>query len=120
MGRAAAGVVPWRVSSVAKLLAALVPSPKLHECRNEGARTVLALEDNDIALSNYVAVAEALEEALKERADPPDEIYLVDTCVDTWGAWRLKLDHAFWPDCDKRWEFSPDDLTDITNGSGAN
>ena len=68
--------------------------PKLQLCKDEGARTVLVLEDGDIALTNYVLVGEVLAELLGEYADPPDEIYLVETAVDEWGVRLMKNDEG--------------------------
>ena len=63
--------------------------PKLQHCKYRGARTVLVLEDDDIALSNSVVVREALNRAGEERTDLPDEIYLVETKVNTWYMWPM-------------------------------
>ena len=66
-----------RVERINKALSA--KCLKLQFCKNCGARTVLVLENFDIALSNDMDVHEALISALENRDDPPDEIYLVDT-----------------------------------------
>lgn len=63
--------------------------PKLQRCKQEGARTVLVLEDGDIALSNECVIGDGLAGLLQERADLPDEIYLVDTSVDAWTVWLM-------------------------------
>ena len=41
---------------------------------DDGARTVLVLESDDIALTNHVLVGECLAALLPERTDLPDEI----------------------------------------------
>ena len=58
--------------------------PKLQRCKEGGARTVLVLESDDIALTNHVLVGECLAALLPERADLPNEIYLVETELDSW------------------------------------
>ena len=58
--------------------------PKLQRCGEDGARTVLVLESNDIALTNHDLVGECLAVLLPERTDLPDEIYLVETEVKSW------------------------------------
>lgn len=63
--------------------------PKLQRCKDRGARTVLLLECEDIALSNSVSIRATLSQAAEERADVPDEIYLVETKVETWYAWPM-------------------------------
>ena len=63
--------------------------PKLQRCKERGARTVLVLEDDNIADSNSVVVREALNRVAEERTDLPDEIYLVETKVNTWHMWPM-------------------------------
>jgi hypothetical protein len=73
--------------------------PKLRDCKEEGARSILILENNDIALTNHIAVGNAVRELLGGREDVPDEIFLVDTCLgDEWTVWSLYRDGVFWPD----------------------
>ena len=61
--------------------------PKLHACHDAGDVTILILEYADVALSNQVLVAQALEAALAGRAFCPDHIYLADTTIH--GHWNL-------------------------------
>ncbi len=90
--------------------------PKLHTCKEQGARTVLVLEDNDIALSNHVLIEDGLAGLLEERADLPDEIYLVESSVKTWGVRIIKCDEAIFPEQD--WtNFDSADLIDITGNA---
>jgi hypothetical protein len=72
--------------------------PKLRQCKEEGARSILILENNDIALTNPIVVGDSVRALLKGRDDVPDEIFLVDTCVDGWSVWSLYRDGIFWPD----------------------
>ena len=60
--------------------------PKLQQCKERGARTILVLEQPDIALSNYTDIRKTLDRAAEKRADLPDEIYLVWAVPDvtTW------------------------------------
>ncbi|MDF2366308.1 hypothetical protein [Sneathiella sp.] len=92
--------------------------PKLHLCAAEGARTVLILEDNDVALSNHILIWEALSEVMAGREDLPDEIYLVDTSTSIWALWRLKYDEDIF--LEDGWEYlEPNELADITNGTNS-
>ena len=70
---------------------------KLQRCKDDGARTVLVLESDDIALTNHVLVGECLAALLPERTDLPDEIYLVETEVKSWAVRCMKLDTESWP-----------------------
>lgn len=49
--------------------------------RDEGARTVLVMEENDLSLTNHQLVAEAMARAESGRPDAPDEIFLVSTSL---------------------------------------
>lgn len=88
--------------------------PKLQRCKEEGARTVLVLEDADISLSNHVLIGDGLGGLMEERADLPDEIYLVETAVKCWGVWLMKYDESYLPE-GKCIEFNSAKLVDITN-----
>ena len=73
--------------------------PKLRSWKDTGARSVLVLENRDLSLSNHVVILEAAEEALRGRHDPPDEIWLVDTTIETeWTVWCLMRDGLSFPD----------------------
>jgi hypothetical protein len=88
--------------------------PKLKVWKNNGARSVLALENGDLALSNPVVILEAAETALAARMDGPDELWLVDTTIASqWTAWCLMHDGISFPDEEtpnRYWDFAPDDL----------
>ena len=87
--------------------------PTLHECKDEGARTVLVLEDNNIALSNHVQIEDSLSGLFKERNDLPDEIYFVESSINTWSVRIIKIDDAFFPEQD--WtDFESAVLADLT------
>jgi hypothetical protein len=60
---------------------------------------VLVLENRNMALSNHVAILEAAEKALVGRSDAPDEIWFVDTTIETeWTAMCLMRDRVSFPD----------------------
>jgi len=59
--------------------------------RDENAKTVLVLEDNDIHLTNPSIVAETFEPLAKARADRPDETYLVVSCTPLWTMWPMLI-----------------------------
>lgn len=70
--------------------------PKLAACRADGDITVLILEYADIALTNQVLVAQALEAALVGRDDCPDHIFLADTTGDEmWYFFQPVADQVF-------------------------
>ena len=71
--------------------------PKLEGCQVEGARTVLVLESDDIALSNHIDIGNALIMAIDTCESIPDEIYLVETENNPWWVWLMKLDCLCWP-----------------------
>jgi hypothetical protein len=69
--------------------------PKLRQCRELGDTTFLILEWLDIALSNQVFIATALEAALSERDDWPDHVILADTATDQWHFFQPVIDGVF-------------------------
>jgi hypothetical protein len=86
---------------------------KLQRCKEEGARTVLVLEDGDIFLSNHVLIGDVLAVLLAEHSDLPDEIYIVETALDRWDVRLMKYDQSFLLGED--WtEFNSAQLNDIT------
>jgi hypothetical protein len=89
--------------------------PKLQEWKESGARSVLLLENGDISLSNHVVILDAVECALEERKDRPDEIWLVDTTIsDEWTVLCLMRDGVSFPDEDaavRYRDFNPNELT---------
>jgi hypothetical protein len=93
--------------------------PKLHVWAQSGARTVLVLEDNDIALTNHVVVSETLRQALATRQLWPDYVVFVMSCMaQFWFASTILEDREFPALSRGGWDyvaFSPADLQDITN-----
>ncbi len=65
--------------------------PKLKQWSADDGRTsVLALESNDIQLSNAFVISDAVQQALKERNDQPDVVVLVETDIAPMNGWLLK------------------------------
>lgn len=94
--------------------------PKLDTWRrDEKARSVLVLEDNDIQLTNPQRVYDTLAGLQKEFPNWPDEIYLVSTIIE--NPWYV---HALWVGARTYYElsragqcmseFDVNHLTDIT------
>lgn len=64
--------------------------PKLQQCKERGARTILILENDDIPNSNSAVDRAALDQASEGRTDLPDEIYLVQTKLpELWHVWPM-------------------------------
>jgi hypothetical protein len=59
--------------------------------RDENAKTILVLEQNDIQLTAPDLVADAYVPLAKARADRPDETYLVVSCMTPWYAWPMLI-----------------------------
>ncbi len=96
--------------------------PKLWCCKSEGARTVLVLESDDIALTDPNLMGNLLNGLQEEFAAElpfPDEIYFVDTSSSKgpWAVWRMKFDRQrwSWEDLTEYTEFPVDELTDLTD-----
>ncbi len=81
------------------------------------ARSVLVLENRDLSLSNHVVILEAAGEALRGPDDAPDEIWLVETTIETeWTVWCLMRDGVSFPGEETPFryqDFKPGDLTDV-------
>ena len=94
--------------------------PKLQRSKERGARTVLVLESNDIALSNSGVIRETLDRIPKEPVSEPDEIYLVETDYEQWAVFPMNLaaDALFRsdPEPDRRYfhEFASSGLANVT------
>jgi hypothetical protein len=69
--------------------------PKLGLCAAEGDTTFLILEWSDIALTNNIVLARALEAALADRDDCPDYVFLADTATDSWHFFQPVIEHVF-------------------------
>jgi hypothetical protein len=81
---------------------------------NAGARSVLVLENGDLSLSNHVVILEAAETALTGRTDRPDDLWLVDTTIESeWTAWCLMRNGVSFPEEEtphRYWDFKPAEL----------
>lgn len=88
--------------------------PKLQAWKQAGARTLLVLENGDMSLSNHWVILEAAEAALAGRPDRPDEIWLVDTTIESeWTVCCLSRDGIGFPDDEtpnRFWFFRPSEL----------
>ena len=116
-GRYAPGDEELKARRVERLREALrCKCPKLQRCKEEGARTVLVLENDDIALTDHVLVGECLAVLLPERTDLPDEIYLIESELEFWTVRCMKLDTECWPveHLAEPTEFHVDDLIDLS------
>ena len=71
--------------------------PKLQKCRASGARTVLVLESDDIALTNFHVVRDQIAMVPAEYRDTADDIFLVETAIDPWLVWLMKQGGDLWP-----------------------
>jgi hypothetical protein len=108
----------YQALRIERMRAALAKKlPKLKSWKDIEARSVLVLENRDLSLSNHVVILEAAGEALRGRDDAPDEIWLVDTTIETeWTVWRLMRDGVSFPDEETPFryrDFKPGDLTDV-------
>ena len=72
--------------------------PKLQDCKEDGARTVLVLESGDPGLVSFEFREDLLPSLLSVCTNPPDEIFLVETSRDPWSVRLLKRDEAHWPE----------------------
>ena len=93
--------------------------PKLWQCKDEGARTVLVLESSDIFISNHALVRDALAGPLRDRPDAPDEVFLVETEIDPWIVYPLKFGAESGSDFDAKLLFEVrvaelDDFLDVS------
>lgn len=67
------------------------PSRPLPAARAGHRRTILVLEDDDLALSNESEVGAAFREPAEGLGVPPDEVYWVDAWSEPFLATRLHL-----------------------------
>jgi len=93
--------------------------PKLQKWSQSGARSVLILEDNDIAATNETLVFEALKDLRPGFDYWPDEIYVVGTYIDEFWPihtiWLGELDYQELSGCfETRSLVDPESLVDIT------
>lgn len=93
--------------------------PKLQKCKNEGARTVLVLESDDIALTTPNIVRAMLVRLHGECAGKlvfPDEIVFVGIVSGggPWWVWHMKHDGKRLKGWSEPTGFRVDELTDLT------
>jgi hypothetical protein len=90
--------------------------PKLAAWKNDGAKTVLVLEENDLSLTNEQRVADALVRAEAEMPDAADEIFLVSTGIDEkwWVTCLRRAGKTFYDDDERFHEIDPATLTGLT------
>ncbi|WFU79409.1 hypothetical protein QA645_33685 [Bradyrhizobium sp. CIAT3101] len=97
--------------------------PKLAAWKaNDGAKTILVLEQNDIQLTNVTNVTDTYLPLAQARDDRPDETYLVASCMGppAWWMWPILIgDRSYYDiarsDETSYWEFDPAKLTNLTN-----
>lgn len=88
--------------------------------KNEGAKSILVLEQNDIQLTNASIVADVYLPLAQARSDRPDETYLVASCITPkWWMWPILIGDRTYYDIGKSndpcyWEFDPSQLTPLT------
>ncbi|MDR3422486.1 MAG: hypothetical protein P4L00_01460 [Candidatus Acidoferrales bacterium] len=85
--------------------------------RDEGARSILVMEENDLSSTNHQLVAEAMARAEAGRHDTPDEIFLVSTIrPNPWWVTCLRRDGAnYYDDGERFHELDPVNLTQLTS-----
>jgi len=91
--------------------------------KNENAKSILVLEQNDIQLTNPSIVADTYLPLVNAREDRPDETYLVATCIGPkrW-MWPILIgDRSYFDiaqsDESLHWEVDPSELDDLTKRS---
>jgi hypothetical protein len=96
--------------------------PKLAKWKkDENAKTILVLEQNDIQLTNPSIVADTFLPLAQIRADKPDETYLVVSCMGpNWWVWPILIANKSYFDIMRSndevgyWEFDPAILNSVT------
>lgn len=90
--------------------------PKLAAWKADGAKTVLVLEENDIALTNHQLVADALIEAEKTFPDTADEVFLVSTAIKEmwWVTCLRRAGKTYYDDQERFHEVDPKTLVALT------
>lgn len=90
--------------------------PKLTTWKQDGAKTVLVLEENDLSLTNHQRVADALIPVEAAMPDAADEVFLVSTSIaDKWWITCLRRAGKTYYDDDERFhEIDPATLIGLT------
>lgn len=72
---------------------------KVAKDRNDGSRTILILESNDIILADYSDIGQAFVSAINEFKSMQllDEVYLVETEAAPWDVYCLKFGDTLFP-----------------------
>ena len=84
---------------------------KLIYRKQEGARTVLVFENNDIALTNCVEIRNSLVLLLPDRPFWLDELFYMDAIITPWRLYHWNWGDAQWHDpCEN---FDPESLDDV-------
>lgn len=84
---------------------------KLVYRKQEGARTVLVFENNDIALTNCVEIRNSLVRLLPNRPIWLDELFYMDAGFPPWRLYHWNWDDAQWHDpCES---FDPESLDNV-------
>jgi hypothetical protein len=84
--------------------------------REEGARSVLVMEENDLSLTNHQVVAEAMASAEAGRLDAPDEIFLVSTISPNpwWVTCLRRSGKTYYDGGERFFELDPANLIQLT------
>ena len=84
--------------------------------RDEGARSVLVMEENDLSSTNHQLVAEAMARAEAGRPDAPDEIFLVSSILPSpwWVTCLRRQGKNYYDDGERFHEVDPVSLTQLT------
>jgi hypothetical protein len=88
--------------------------------KNDGAKSILVLEQNDIQLTNPSIVADTYLPLAKSRSDRPDETYLVASCMSPhWWMWPILIGERSYYDIARSddagyWQFDPSKLVALT------
>jgi hypothetical protein len=84
--------------------------------RDEGARSVLILEESDLSLTNHQLVANAMTSAEAGRSDTLDEIFLVTTIRPNpwWVTCLRRPGKTYYDDGERFFELDPANLIQLT------
>jgi hypothetical protein len=106
-----------RADRIAAALAKKAPKLAIWK-RDERARTVLVLEENDIQLTNSHVVTEAVLAYEARHGHAADEIYLVTTSFAPWHVHHVQVGTRSYFDLtdpdERSWDADPSDLASLT------
>ncbi len=108
-------IEPARIERLQKACNAKYPKLTMWK-RDAGARTVLVLEENDISLTNYQHVTDALFPAEATMPDTADEVFLVSTYLPNiwWVTCLRRAGKTYYDDGERFHEVDPVELTQLT------